>query len=210
VEHSFVETWGAYTRALKQRNAALQRGHPVEPWDAELAPLGEQLTAARERTLQLLAPYWAETAKALLEVDVSWSYFRGWAADQELRSALAVHEARDRERGSTQYGPHRFDVSLRCGGHLARDVLSRGQQKLLGATMALAMSKLVSGGEQGPPLLLLDDPAAELDTEHTRALVAEIQGLKGQLVVTALRGDHSAFGSPDRVFHVEQGRVEQL
>jgi DNA replication and repair protein RecF len=210
VEQGFVDSWLAYTRALKQRNAALQSGSPLAPWDAEVGRLGDLITHARERTLQQLLPHWAATAKSLLDVDLSLGFFRGWAADQDLRSALAAHEARDRERGGTQYGPHRFDVLLRCGNRLARDVLSRGQQKLLGACMALSMSKLVSSGDRHPPLLLLDDPAAELDSEHTRAFVTEIQSLKGQLVVTALREADTAFGSPDRVFHVEQERVEQL
>jgi DNA replication and repair protein RecF len=210
VEHGFIETWSAYARALRQRNAALQTGQAVAPWDTELARLGEAMTASRLRTMALLLPHWQATLQSLLEVEVQLSFFRGWSAELELRASLAGHEARDRERGTTQYGPHRFDVVLRAKGQLARDVLSRGQQKLLGAAMALAMCKLVSQADQHPPLLLLDDPAAELDADHTRALVAEIQGLQGQLVVTALRDDHSVFGTPDRVFHVEQSRVQQL
>jgi DNA replication and repair protein RecF len=210
VEHGFVDTWLAYTRALKQRNAALQSGAPLVPWDTELARLGEAITQARERTLTQLQPIWAATARVLLEIDVSLGFFRGWSAEQALLEALAAHEARDRERGSTQYGPHRFDVLLRSGNRLARDVLSRGQQKLLGSCLALSMAKLVSQGDRHPPLLLLDDPAAELDVDHTRALVSEIHALEGQLVVTALRDADTAFGAPDRVFHVEQGRVKQL
>jgi DNA replication and repair protein RecF len=210
VEQGFVESWLGYTRALKQRNAALQAGSPVAPWDVELVRLGENITRTRERTLEQLMPLWSATAKALLDIDVSLGFFRGWAADQDLQEALAAHELRDRERGSTQYGPHRFDVLLRCGNRLARDVLSRGQQKLLGACLALSMSKLVSTNDRHSPLLLLDDPAAELDAEHTRVFVKEIQALKGQLVVTALRDADTAFGAPDRVFHVEQGRVRQL
>jgi DNA replication and repair protein RecF len=210
VEHSFVDTWLAYTRALKQRNAALQTGAPLAPWNAELARFGELLTRTREHTLEQLQPLWLATASALLDVEVGLGFFRGWGAERDLLATLEAQEARDRERGSTQYGPHRFDVLLRCGNRLARDVLSRGQQKLLGSSMALSMSKLVTLGDRHPPLLLLDDPAAELDAEHARALVKEIHGLKGQLVVTALRDADTAFGTPDRVFHVEQGRVKQL
>lgn len=210
VEQGFVATWVAYSRALKQRNAALMSGQSVEPWDQELVRHGEALSHARENSLRLLEPLWVQTAAALLDTEVSISYFRGWSAEHDLATALRQHEARDRERGGTQYGPHRFDVVLKVAGRLARDVLSRGQQKLLGATMALSMAKLVSTDERSPPLLLLDDPAAELDAARTAALVGEIQALRGQLVVTALGGDHSAFGSPDRVFHVEQGRVKQL
>jgi DNA replication and repair protein RecF len=210
VEHGFVGRWANYSRVLKQRNAALQQAQPLAPWDAELAKQGEALSEARSRALDTVRPFWTQTVAALLEKEVSLGYFRGWSQEQSLAESLAAHVDRDRERGLTQYGPHRFDVTLKVEGRPARDVLSRGQQKLLGAAMSLAMAKLVSSGERQPAMLLLDDPAAELDAEHTAALVREIHSLKGQMVITALRLDQHEFGSPDRMFHVEQGRVKEL
>jgi DNA replication and repair protein RecF len=210
VEHGFVGRWASYSRVLKQRNAALQQTQPVAPWDAELALQGEALSEARLRALEAVRPFWTQTAAALLEKEVSLGYFRGWSQEQSLLESLTAHLDRDRERGLTQYGPHRFDVTLKVEGRPARDVLSRGQQKLLGAALSLAMAKLVSSGERQPAMLLLDDPAAELDAEHTTALVREIHSLKGQMVITALRLDDQEFGSPDRMFHVEHGRVKEL
>ncbi len=210
VEHGFVRQWASYTRILKQRNAALQQTQPVAPWDAELARQGELLSEVRGLALEAVRPFWTQTVAALLEREISLGYFRGWSQDHSLAESLAAHLERDRERGTTQYGPHRFDVTLKIDGKPARDVLSRGQQKLLGAAMSLAMAKLVSSGERQPTMLLLDDPAAELDTEHTAALVREIRSLKGQMVITALRLDDREFGNPDRMFHVEQGRVKEL
>jgi DNA replication and repair protein RecF len=210
VEPGFVSRWAEYSRALKQRNAALQQGQELAPWDQELARLGEALSESRARTLEALRPHWEQTLAKLLGVDISLAYFRGWSQEQGLQAALKAHLTRDREQGTTQAGPHRFDVLLKVEGRLARDVLSRGQQKLLGATMALAMAKLVGSGDRHPGMLLLDDPAAELDQAHTAALVSEIHSLRGQLVVTALRDDDHSFGAPDRAFHVEQGRVKTL
>jgi recombinational DNA repair ATPase RecF len=57
------------------------------------------------------------------------------------------------------------------------------------------------------PTLLLDDPAAELDPVHLRHFVGQIAQLECQLVITSLQPETSAFDTPDRVFHVEQGRV---
>jgi DNA replication and repair protein RecF len=210
VEHGFVGRWASYSRVLKQRNAALQQAQPVAPWDTELARQGEVLSEARHRALEAVRPFWEQTVAALLDGEVSLGYFRGWSQDHSLADSLAAHLVRDQERGQTQYGPHRFDVTLKVDGKPARDVLSRGQQKLLGAAMSLAMAKLVSSGERQPTMLLLDDPAAELDAEHTAALVREIHSLKGQMVITTLRLENQEFGSPDRVFHVEQGRVKEL
>jgi recombinational DNA repair ATPase RecF len=58
--------------------------------------------------------------------------------------------------------------------------------------------------------LLLDDPAAELDTAHTQALLQTVLGLGTQLVVTTLRADDTVLGVPDAVFHVERGSVKRL
>ncbi|HEX4647473.1 MAG TPA: hypothetical protein VH111_01500, partial [Steroidobacteraceae bacterium] len=91
-----------------------------------------------------------------------------------------------------------------------RDVVSRGQQKVLGAAMALTMSRYLAEATGMAPALLLDDPAAELDAPHTEALLAAVSQLGGQLVVTALRPADTTLGVPDRVFHVEQRGVETL
>lgn len=210
VEPGFVAAWTDYARALKQRNAALKlRGDP-SPWEPELVRLGAALAEARSRTLALLEPFWRQTLAGVLAEPVSLIFYRGWGQERELAEILAASRERDLERGSTGSGAHRFDVQLRIDGRSAREVLSRGQQKLLGAALALAMARLVGSENRRPPTLLLDDPAAELDREHTDALLAEIRKMKGQLVVTALKPSEAQYGSPDRAFHVEHGRVTTL
>lgn len=207
VEPGFVALWTDYTQALRQRNAALKQRLDPAPWNHEMIRTGERLAESRGRTIGALQPYWLQTVEALLGLPVSLGFYRGWSTDRTLAELLSHHADLDRERGTTVFGPHRFDVTLKIDGRPARDVLSRGQQKLLGASMALAMAKLVSGEARGPPLLLLDDPAAELDADRTQALVGEIHSLRGQLVITALPGHNASMTPPDRVFHVEQGRL---
>jgi recombinational DNA repair ATPase RecF len=55
---------------------------------------------------------------------------------------------------------------------------------------------------------LLDDPSAELDQDRLGRFIARVKGLETQIIVTALERDTRLFSNPDRVFHVEQGRVE--
>jgi DNA replication and repair protein RecF len=210
VEPAFANAWTDHRRTLSQRNAALQSGGDPAPWDPELVRLGMLLSEARARTLKSLEPFWAETLTALLGEPVSLAYYQGWSQAQTLAESLAMHRVRDQERGTTGSGAHRFDVHLRVEGKSAREILSRGQQKLLGATLALSMAKLVGSNGRRPPTLLLDDPAAELDRAHTDALVSEIRKMKGQLVVTALHPEEARFGNPERAFHVEHGRITTL
>jgi DNA replication and repair protein RecF len=98
-------------------------------------------------------------------------------------------------------------VLIRVGGRPAREVLSRGQQKLMAVSLTLAQLRLLKELSGITPTLLLDDPAAELDKEHLGHFVRQIAPLGCQLVITSLHPETPAFGSPDRVFHVEQGRV---
>jgi len=210
VEHGFVAQWTDYSRVLRQRNAALKQGLDPSPWEPDLARLGEALALARWHTIQALQPWWSSTLSGLLGEPVTLGYFRGWAQDESLLESLGFHRARDRERGSTGSGAHRFDVQLRLEGRPAREVLSRGQQKLLGAAMTISMARLAGSGGRRAPALLLDDPAAELDRAHTDALVNEIRSMQGQLVLTALHPDDARFGDPDQAFHVEHGRITTL
>jgi DNA replication and repair protein RecF len=210
VEPGFVTAWADYRRALQQRGAALKEGADPSPWEPELARLGELLADARARTLRQLEPYWAATIKALLDGPVELAYYRGWSESHTLAETLSLHRVRDAERGMTSSGAHRFDIRLRMDGRAAREVLSRGQQKLLGACLALSMAKLVGSSGRRAPTLLLDDPAAELDRAHTDVLVSEIRKMRGQLVVTALHPEEDRFGDPERAFHVEHRRITTL
>lgn len=210
VEPGFMRQWQGYTRALSQRNAALRSGSNPVPWEAELVRLGEALTLARESVVSELRPVWGLTVKDLGAVDTTLTLSRGWSREESLAEALLRHRERDQERGLTGQGPHRCDVVLRVEGRPAREVVSRGQQKVLGAAMALAVMRYLAARVGTVPMLLLDDPAAELDATHTQALLRLAGAMGGQCVVTALHPQMLPTPSAERVFHVERGGVKQL
>jgi DNA replication and repair protein RecF len=209
VEPAFLPSWQGYTRALRQRSAALQAGADPAPWEAELARLGEMLSAARARLVDGLQPCWRATLEALEAVPAALSFYPGWPRQHALAQLWVQQRAGDRELGRARLGPHRFDIVLKVEGRPARDAISRGQQKVLGAAMALSMARYLAQVTERTPTLLLDDPAAELDERHAARLLASVADLGGQHLVTAMRPD--TFRLPaDRVFHVEQGGVKTL
>lgn len=207
VEPQFGDWWVRYGRAVRQRNAALRERSGTRPWDMELTALGERIAEARRRVVEQMQPYWREVIAGLDCPVGELQYFRGWGVQHSLAEALEASRARDELRGLTQAGPHRADVLMRVGGKLAREVLSRGQQKLMAVALTLAQLRLLKELSGTRPTLLLDDPAAELDSEHLGYFVRQIAALECQLVITSLQPETAAFGAPDRVFHVEQGRV---
>jgi DNA replication and repair protein RecF len=208
VEPQFADWWVRYGRAVRQRNAALRgRGGATKPWDTEVALLGDRISEARRGVIEQMQPYWREVVAGLDCPQGELQYFRGWGAQHSLGEALEASRGRDEVRGLTHMGPHRADVLIRVGGRLAREVLSRGQQKLMAVALTLAQLRLLREVSGTTPTLLLDDPAAELDSEHLGHFVRQIAPIGCQLVITSLHPETPAFGAPDRVFHVEQGRV---
>lgn len=208
VEPRFGDWWLRYARALRQRNAALkQHATEARPWEAELADLGERISEARRAVIDALDPHWRQVIAAVDCPEGDLHYSRGWNAQLSLREALDASRSRDELRQLTYPGPHRADVLIQVAGKPAREVLSRGQQKLMAAALTLAQLRLLQSHSETLPTLLLDDPAAELDREHLAGFVEEISRLGCPLVVTSLQPEISGFRTPDRVFHVEQGRV---
>ena len=211
VEHQFGDWWLRYGRILKQRNAAL-RTQPAQVgvWDAELARVGELIADSRRRFVDSLLPYWRESVVALSGLEPELHYFKGWAQDVSLAEALVASKTRDESKRLTHPGPHRADVIIRIDGRPAREILSRGQQKLVAVAMTLAQLNLLQEATQTTSTLLLDDPAAELDGDHLRRFIEQVMRLRSQLVLTSLHSESHLFGTPNRVFHVEQGRVEPV
>jgi DNA replication and repair protein RecF len=208
VEPSFMDNWVRYVRALKQRNAALKiKAEDAWLWDSELARLGESIADSREQLMQRLEPYWREAMRELGGLDVALHHVRGWTQEHSLLDALTASRARDALRHLTHAGPHRGDVTVRLHGRAGREVLSRGQQKLVAVAMIVAQLRLLKDAIQATTTLLLDDPAAELDRTRLERFIAQVAELRSQLVVTSLVPESRLFGTPDCIFHVEEGRV---
>ena len=210
VKPAFLETWRDYQRALRQRNAALKARQPeqsVRPWEQALAEAGRLLDDYRAETVALLQGPVGETARRLLDVELRLEYRPGQPAGQDLAEALAAHRERDRRAGMTQVGPHRADLGLVFDEHKARGWVSRGQQKLVAAAMVLGQARLLAPGWGDRGVLLVDDPAAELDAGRCERLLALVAEMPFQVFLTALDGKGLPGLRAERTFHVEQGRV---
>jgi DNA replication and repair protein RecF len=208
VEPTFAGQWSRYQRALKQRNAALRAGgQDFALWDPVLVETGEAITRARKGALGRLEPYLKLLFEAFSGLDIDIGFHTGWAAERTLDEQLRLNLERDRVRGLTQSGPHRADVDLRMNGRVAREILSRGQQKLTAVAMIVSQLQLLRAELNMRATLLLDDPAAELDAKNLHRLFGELTSLGCQMIATSLTPETALFQAPKATFHVEQGRV---
>lgn len=210
VEPTYLASWRRFRRALKQRNAALRAGasdSDLGAWDAEFAESGSIYAALQQDVFTVFADVAAERAVDLLDAPVGFALKSGWASDLGLLEALRDSRERDRQQGATQTGPHRADLRLDYDERQARKLVSRGQQKLLASAMVCAGVEVVQETAAQRLLLLIDDPAAELDANSLERLMGLACALSCQLVVTSLVPIDEMFAHRPRVFHVEQGEL---
>lgn len=211
VEHGFLRAWREYKRALTQRNRALKLGlndNEIVVWDQLLVESGNLVTTSRQQYVESLQRNLSASGEVLLPgAELKCQYRTGWDSTQTLEQALFQAKNRDRELGVTSRGPHRADLILEFAGARARQRVSRGQQKLLASALVLSQCQSIYQATGRRPVLLLDDPAAELDRHSLERLLALVGAMDCQLIVTALLPDSIQVGNDAAVFHVEHGEV---
>jgi DNA replication and repair protein RecF len=210
VEQGFIDRWQRYQQVLRQRNAALKSRQPravVSAWDVDLARLGEYINDVRCRYVAHLTESAGLIAQTLLSMDLTLTYRAGWPRDTPFADAIKSSWEHDQEAGVTQVGPQRAELLIRLNGAAVKDRISRGQQKLLAATLLMAQLNLFPRDALVRPTLLLDDPAAELDSDRLLGLIAEVSRQSVQLVVTSLTAHLAALGSPGLRYAIEAGAI---
>jgi DNA replication and repair protein RecF len=175
-----------------------------------LVRLGEYLNEARGRYVALLIASASTITQNLLGMELTLGYRAGWNKELSFQEALAACWPHDQETGTTQVGPQRAEIAIRLNGAAVKDRISRGQQKLLASALLMAQLSLFPREAALRPTLLLDDPAAELDSDRLIGLINEVSRQSVQLVVTSLNPDFSAFGSPGRRYGVMDGVLTEL
>ncbi len=172
--------------------------------------LGEQISQLRRDFMVRLQPYWSEVSRELTDLEVELYFSKAGRPTPRWPRPSPRSRDRDVARGITHAGAHRADIVVRLEKGLARETLSRGQQKLIAAAMTLAQLNLIRDLTGTIPTLLLDDPAAELDRSRLARFVDQVRRLQCQLDRDFADAGDEPFGQPDTVFHVEQGELRPV
>ena len=207
-----------YERAMRERNALLERGHVDPAWadaiETRMAEAGAELAINRAGVLEGLQAAvdarpegYFPKGDLSLEGEAETSAAAGEDFKTIFEGLVETYRSmrrRDAAAGRTLSGPHRSDLKVihRPTGMVAGDA-STGQQKALLIGLILASATALAGDGDGPaPLLLLDEAAAHLDADRRSALFDELSALPGQSWLTGTeRFLFDAFG--DRAQHIE-------
>jgi DNA replication and repair protein RecF len=198
-----------YESAMRSRNRLLAEDGPADPdWldalEAQMAEHGEEIAAARARTVEALDSLAAaapddQFARASLTLE-------GWAGG-DLAASLKGSRPIDSGAGRTLVGPHRQDLAV---VHRAKAMpasqSSTGEQKALLLGLVLAHAELVAKRRGQAPILLLDEVAAHLDPKRRAALFERLKG-QGQVWMTAT--EPALFDGIETAsrFHVRPGAI---
>ena len=216
-----------YRAALVRRNAALRDAarhfgtrtgmeDRIAVWEAPLAEHGASLWAEREAWVESAAPRFTELGEAIGGDRLAMRYAsaaRTTGTDGDRRVVLARAFAQQRSIdlrfGLTRSGPHRDDLLMTIRGtdDVARELRvfgSAGQQRTAAIALRLLEATRLQERRGGPPLVLLDDPFAELDAPRTRRIVSLLSeaGL-GQTILAVPRESDIPGGMP----HLQRFRI---
>ena len=213
VEQGYLEAWRKYRRILGQRNSALKRGtarQMLDIWTTTLTESAELVNELRSRYVAQMGSLLQPIGHKLLNTAINLEYRSGWEGGSSFKEALEASWDKDCTIRTTSVGPHRADLVLRMNGRRVREEVSRGQQKLLAAALVLAQTELFVATCGNAGILLVDDPAAELDERSLGRLLRVLDALPAQQILTGLS---EAMLPPDQgapVFHVEQGKITRV
>ncbi len=217
VEQGFFPVWRKFQRALKMRNAAIRARLPdpqVRIWHAEMARYGDWIATRQRDFIGNLMPFLVDVmAQVCDQKGLELRYVPGWNQEKGYEEQLDSSLERDREKGYTRYGPHRAEVLIMLGDTLARERVSRGEQKLLAVALRLAQVELMIKRYHRACVVLVDDLPSELDKERRERFLAYLSTLGCQVFVTAT--DKALFsgyplGEKDGLFHVEHGIIQKM
>ena len=196
-EPEYQITWQKFQYALKQRNALLKNmdDKQIVFWELQLAEHAELLAQYRLMYIDNLLPVLQEELKILaFGEELSLEYYPGWEnISLNYLSLLKQQRNRDSILGSTQLGPHRADIRIKIKNFPAEQILSRGQQKMVGFFFRLAQAKLLYEKHQKRCLFLIDDLAAELDQTYLQLAYEILIYLPNQIFMTCLETNTTGF-----------------
>jgi len=196
----YLSALQSYRGALARRNAALrgvsrgqQSDESVAVWEPQLAESGAVLLSERVSWMDQHEAEFTRLTSAIGETELMTMHYVTSIANprnaaDELNDTLARKRALDIRRGLTHSGPHRDDIMLEIGGHDLRAFGSGGQQRTAAIALRLLEAQTLKSHTGSDPMLLLDDPFAELDVRRSSHILSLLrETVTGQTILTVPR-----------------------
>ncbi|MCW8932112.1 MAG: DNA replication and repair protein RecF [Gammaproteobacteria bacterium] len=225
VEPNFLSDWRSYKKILSSRNNLLSNFSKsfklnqtiskdqfelLDCWTPQLVELNTKLDLFRVNQIKKITPYFLEYLKSFsvsLADEIVLKYYRGWSKDLSYDDYLKEKINEDLSAGFTRFGTHRGELRISFKKNMAKDILSRGQKKIVIICLILAQFRYLIELENNREnnILLLDDIDSELDESNLSILFKILHTFNSQIFVTTTNSSKYNFINKEdyKLFHVE-------
>ncbi len=213
----YLSALQGYRAALSRRNIALRdagrEGRDgsdlVAVWEPALARHGAHIWSARRDWVDSVSERFSELCALMGEAqDVRLRYAsvvpHGPDLEGALAEALASRRPMDIRRCATHAGPHRDELDITLGVRRLGEFGSAGQQRTASIALRILEAETLRAQCGGEPLLLLDDPFAELDARRAvRILELLGRSAAGQTILAVPKASEI----PPGMFRLERRHI---
>jgi len=217
-DESFSKTWFGFYRCLKQRNSLLKNRDIkyIDAWNKKVSQEAKSLDKKRvnffnksllefKNILSILDT--CTTTEYLDKIRIE--FFSGWDSRKELYDVLVENEQKDLIRKTTTEGPHKADVKIFIGENDAKQILSRGEQKILSILWCCAQHEVLRKIYNIKATLIVDDIKSELDDNTFNVFINLLDFLNNQIIFSCI-DDHFSSKIKDKYKEFKKFHVEQL
>jgi DNA replication and repair protein RecF len=225
VENSYKNVWKQFNLSLKQRNRYLRSLNgdisninydEIMIWDKNLCLFANKIDVFRKNILKqtILELKKILNQMGLKDLDqINLYYHLGYAG--ELNDKLTTSLNRDIVNYSTSYGPHKADIKFKILGNNVKDILSRGQKKILINALILAQTVLLKKLSNKNSLFIIDDFSSELDENNQLRLIKFLKIQKNVQIIISCLNMHVLKPLIKEykyinMFHVKHGEIHKI
>ena len=195
-----------YEKALKQKNACLKRDQltHISLWNKQLIPLAEKIVTHRKEGLKILQNELTDLCVSLLpditkKLQIVYKSYRLEGAlsyAEELTLKLNDDSQKEQILGYSLVGPQRDDFDILINDKCLYRFFSKGINRIVAFLFSFSQLQYLTKKNTILPILLLDEPFAEVDSLNKHKLIKFLQN-KTQIVYTSVhQEDNCLFENP--------------
>lgn len=204
-----------YNKVLNQRNNLLKQIYfkpqlkdTLDVWDSQLVRYGSEIIKERADFIRQLNEILKQIHSSLTgEKEHLEIWYERNVSEEEYEDILKLKQDTDLKYQSTQYGPHRDDMSFYINDVEVRKFGSQGQQRTAALSLKLAEIEIVKQLIHDTPILLLDDVMSELDEKRRDYLLHSIHEIQTIITCTGYDDFIQERMKINEVYKVIKGQV---
>lgn len=202
-----------YLKAMNQRNAYLKQikfenkeEDMLDIWDMKLAELGMKIYLYRKEFIDKISNKIQKIHSKITDNNerIAIDYNFECKDKNEYYNMLKKYRKSDIQKGTTNFGVHRDDFSVRINDNLISSYGSQGQHRTAILSLKIAELQIIYEEMGEYPILLLDDFMSELDSQRRISLLENINN--NQVIITCT--DKSFFEEIEsKSYNVSNGKI---